>query len=88
MPGPLFWLYLPQHMALTIASLFFYPRRGQGRVVLRAKLDALRGLPAVLKQRRLIQGQRRVDAWTLRRALRRDALAPYRDRYSLEVVEP
>ena len=42
MPGPLLWLYLPQHVALNVASLFFYPRRGQGKVVLRAKLARLR----------------------------------------------
>ncbi len=43
MPGPLLWLYLPQHLALNLAALLWYPRRGQGRVVWKAKLDALRG---------------------------------------------
>jgi hypothetical protein len=37
MPGPLFWLYLPQHLLLNLAALCF-SQRGQGRV---AKLDAL-----------------------------------------------
>ena len=45
MPGPLFWLYLPQHLALNMAALLFYPWRGQGRVAWRAKRDALLGLP-------------------------------------------
>ena len=44
MPGPLFWLYLPQHLALNVAALVFYPLRGQGRAVWRAKRDALLGL--------------------------------------------
>ncbi len=82
MPGPLLWMYLPQHIALNVAALLYYPWRGQGRVVLRAKLDALRGLPSVLSRRRLVQRARRVDAWTLRRALRHGIVAPYVARYS------
>jgi GT2 family glycosyltransferase len=84
MPAPLLWMYLPQHIALNVATLLFYPFRGQGKVVLRAKLDALRGLPAVLRRRRLVQHGRRVDAWTLRRSFRRGALAPYLRRYSMQ----
>jgi len=64
------------------AALLYYPWRGQGRVVLRAELDALRGLPSVLGRRRLVQRGRRVDAWTVRRALRHGVLAPYVARYS------
>jgi len=82
MPGPLLWMYLPQHIVLNVAALLFYPSRGQGKAVLRAKFDALRDLPAVLKRRKLVQLGRRVDAWTLRRAFRRGALAPYLGRYS------
>jgi GT2 family glycosyltransferase len=82
MPGPLLWMYLPQHIALNVAALLFYPWRGQGKVVFRAKLDALRDLPAVLRRRKLVQLGRRVDAWTLRRSFRRGALAPYLGRYS------
>ena len=55
MPGPLLWLYLPQHLVLNVAALLYYPWRGQGGVVLKAKLDALRGLPSVLRRRRLVQ---------------------------------
>ncbi len=82
MPGPLFWLYLPQHLALNIAALFFYPWRGQGRVVWKAKLDALRGLAQVLARRRLVQGMRRTDARTIRRAMTGGITAPYVSRYS------
>lgn len=82
MPGPLLWLYLPQHIALNAAALVYYPFRGQGRTVLRAKLDALRGLPCVIRQRRAVQRGRMVTASTVRGALRRDVLAPYTRRYS------
>jgi GT2 family glycosyltransferase len=83
MPGPLLWLYLPQHIALNVAALMYYPWRGQGKVVFRAKLDALRGLAAVLRRRKLVQRGRRVNPWTLRRALRRGVLEPYLARYSV-----
>jgi GT2 family glycosyltransferase len=82
MPGPLLWLYLPQHVALNVASLLFYPWRGQGKVVFKAKLDALRGLPSVLRRRKLVQATSRANAWTLRRALSRGVTMPYVGRYS------
>jgi GT2 family glycosyltransferase len=82
MPTPLLLLYLPQHLALNLASLFYYPLRGQGGAVLRAKLDAVRGLPSLLRTRKAVQATRRVDAWALRRALRRGFAVPYVRRYS------
>ncbi|HEV3217884.1 MAG TPA: glycosyltransferase family 2 protein [Vicinamibacterales bacterium] len=83
MPAPLLFLYLPQHVALNLAALLYYPLRDQGGVVLRAKLDAVRGLPSVLRTRRLVQATRRPGAWALRRTLRRGVAAPYTARYSV-----
>jgi len=85
MPAPLFWLYLPQHILLNAVSLLYYPCRGQGRVVLRAKVDALRGLPRALRDRAAIQAGRRVEASALRKTLSRGALAPYLRRYTRRV---
>jgi GT2 family glycosyltransferase len=82
MPGPLLWLYLPQHLALNVAALVYYPWRGQGKAVFKAKLDAVRGLPSVIRRRRLVQRTRRVDSWLLRRAMRRGLGVPYVGRYS------
>ena len=82
MPAPLFWRYLPQHLLLNAASLLFYPLRGQGGAVWRAKYDALLGLRRVLEQRRTVQRQRRVDWRALRRAMLRGVTAPYVHRYS------
>ena len=83
MPAPLLWMYLPQHLALNLASLLFYPLRGQGRAVWRAKWDALVGLPAVLARRRTEQRARRADWRALRHVMARDPSAPYRARYSV-----
>ena len=81
MPGPLMWMYLPQHLVLNAAALLFYPWRGQGKVVLNAKIDALRDLPAVLRQRSAIQRDRRVPASALRQAFTPGLFAPYVARY-------
>ncbi|HEY7291256.1 MAG TPA: glycosyltransferase family 2 protein [Vicinamibacterales bacterium] len=78
MPSPLVWLYLPQHLLLNVASLCVYPWRGQGRVAFRAKLDAIRGLARVIRERRQIQRARSVDPWAVRNALVRGLAVPYR----------
>ena len=83
MPWPLLLLYLPQHLALNLAALVYYPLRGQGRVVWRAKLDALRGLPSVLRRRAKVQNMRAVSPLALRRSLTRGIAAAVR-RYSVD----
>lgn len=84
MPGPLLPLYLPQHLALNVLALLYYPFRGQGLIVLKAKRDALLGLPAVIRRRRAVQRSRVVTAWTLRQSLSRGIRAAIR-RYSAGV---
>lgn len=41
MPGVLFWLLLPLHLALNVVSIVWFALRGQGAVILRAKRDAM-----------------------------------------------
>jgi GT2 family glycosyltransferase len=81
MPGPMLWRYLPQHVALNLAALVFYPWRGQGRVAWRAKRDALLGLWTMLGQRRVEQRHRRAEWRALRGAMARGLTAPYVGRY-------
>ena len=81
MPAALLWRYLPQHVLLNVAALGFYPLRGQGRAVWRAKRDALRALGSVLADRRHVQRGRQVDAAALRRAMTGGILRPYQSRY-------
>jgi GT2 family glycosyltransferase len=69
MPGALFWLYLPLHLLLNLVSIPWLAWRGQGRVVLRAKWAALRGLPRVWGRRAEVQRGRRASARAIRRAL-------------------
>jgi GT2 family glycosyltransferase len=58
MPGLLLWLLLPLHVALNVVSIVWFAFRGQGRVILRAKRDALLGLPKMWRKRLQIQKTR------------------------------
>ena len=61
MPGLLFWLLPPLHVALNLVSIVWFALRGQGGVMLRAKRDALLGLPKMRRKRREIQKNRVVS---------------------------
>jgi GT2 family glycosyltransferase len=61
MPGILFWKYLPQHLLLNVIAVVWFIIRGRGISVLRAKWDALWGLPRAWRQRKLIQQNRRMS---------------------------
>jgi GT2 family glycosyltransferase len=76
MPAPLVWLYLPQHLLVNGLNVGWYALRGQTRAVLRSKLDAVRGLPRVLRTRRGVQRHRNVDARKLRQLMARGG-GPY-----------
>ncbi len=52
MPLLALFAYLPQHLLLNVISVLWFSVRGQGRSILRAKADAIRGLPQVLRKRR------------------------------------
>ena len=45
MPEPLFWFYLPQHFLLNVFTIIWYAVRGRGRVILKAKWDAIKACP-------------------------------------------
>jgi GT2 family glycosyltransferase len=60
MPGYLFWLFLPAHLAMNIATIIWFALRGKGRVILRAKRDALKRMPEVWRQRMQIQSTRMI----------------------------
>lgn len=66
MPTPLLLAYLPQHLLVNLLNIGWYTARGQAGAVLRSKVDALRGLPAVVRRRREVQASRVVSARELR----------------------
>jgi GT2 family glycosyltransferase len=83
MPWPLFWLYLPQHLFLNLATIVWFLVWGRGRVILKAKSDSLKGLPRILYERRRVQARRHVGAWALRRLMATGFLTRYLRRHGL-----
>ncbi len=69
MPAPLLLLYLPQHLLWNLITVLWFVLKGRAGVILRAKLDALRGLPAVFRKRARVQATRQVDSRRLRAAM-------------------
>ncbi len=76
MPAPWVWVYLPLHLALNVGSLIYFTVIGQGGAIWRAKFDAVRGIPAALRKRRLIQAQRQVHSANILGAMSRNLFAP------------
>ena len=71
MPMPLLAVYLPAHLFLNIFSIAWFALKGQGRVILRAKLDALKGIPLMWRKRWQIQDRRKVTWREIRRVMHR-----------------
>ena len=69
MPASMLYRYLLFHLLVNMAGVVRYTRLGQGRVVLKAKRDALRHLPTVLATRRQIQSNRVVSIPELVRSM-------------------
>lgn len=76
MPGVLFWLLLPLHIALNLASIFLFSVRGQGKVILKAKRDAFFGIPHMWRKRRKIQANRVASIGAIWKALDKRLFIP------------
>ena len=61
MPGIFFWLFLPLHIALNVATVVYFSIHGQAAVILKSKWDAVKFLPKILKKRKVIQRNRHVN---------------------------
>jgi GT2 family glycosyltransferase len=77
MPWLLLAAYLPHHILLNVVSVAWFSLRGRRRVILRAKRDALRGLPRAWRQRRNIQAARKIGLRDLRRSMAGGFWLPY-----------
>lgn len=68
MPLPFLILFFPLHLVLTIITLIKFSLQGQMKTIFRAKWDAVKGLPILLKQRQRIQSIRKASLSSLWRA--------------------
>jgi len=69
MPDVLFWSLLPLHIMLNMVTMAYFIFRGQGSAILRAKIDAIKGLPEIWRSRREIQAGRSASVGEIWRAL-------------------
>jgi GT2 family glycosyltransferase len=69
MPGALFWLLAPLHLAAALLEIGVYLLRGRAPTILRAKRDAIAALPRVWKKRKAIQVNRVATIAEIWRAL-------------------
>ena len=77
MPGRYFWLFLPQHIVMNVVTVVLFILRGQGGSIVKAKFDAIIGLPRMLAKRRIENHMRLVPGSDLVAAMRRGFLSPY-----------
>jgi GT2 family glycosyltransferase len=77
MPGVLFWRYLPLHILMNLFFTVSFIFKGKGLAILRAKIDALGRLPAIIRTRRQIQSSRRIPVNEIRQAMNKELFAPY-----------
>lgn len=78
MPGVLFWMLLPLHVAMNLVAVVYFCLRGQRRAILRAKCDAIKGLPAMWRKRHEIQAGRIATINIIWRALDKHWLLGWR----------
>ncbi|GAP13950.1 predicted glycosyltransferases [Longilinea arvoryzae] len=77
MPGQLLWFLLPFHILVNLIQVIIYIFRGQGKVTLQAKKDALKKINIILEKRRKVQQTRTVLVSDIIRILDWNPLAPF-----------
>lgn len=76
-PSALLWKALPAHLMANFIYQVNYTLRGRGRILLKAKSDALRGFSPSLQKRREIQRNRKISHAELLRIMEHGWLQPY-----------
>ena len=77
MPYPLLWLYLPLHILMDIYFIFSFTFKGKRKAIVKAKWDALRGMPSILSKRQVVQKMRTVTVAEIKRIMTIGILTPY-----------
>jgi GT2 family glycosyltransferase len=77
MPGIWFWVYLPQHILFSFSALIWFSLKGKAGPVFKARWDALRGLPRVLKLRQETQRTKTVNGSLVVDAMSKEFWVPY-----------
>jgi GT2 family glycosyltransferase len=78
MPSILFWLFFPVHVLMNFFLIAYLTSGGRGKVILRAKIDALKGFKKMRRKRKEIQASRIVSTKDIYQSLERGFFAPVR----------
>ncbi len=76
MPGIFMWLLAPYHFLANLLQIILAIFRRQGRLVIRAKWEAIKQLSQVMRKRRNVQLTRRVPAYKLLLAMDWNPISP------------
>ena len=87
MPGRLLWLAIPHHIFANIFYQLNYTLRGRGKILWKAKLDALRGIKHALQKRKQIQAKNTVKPLRLLKNMERGILQPYLIGYKIRKIK-
>jgi GT2 family glycosyltransferase len=79
MPQPLIWIYLPLHISTIFFFAIYLTILGQGKVIWRAILDAIYGLPKMVKKRQHIQKNKKIKPGELLKVMSTGLLEPYQE---------
>ena len=76
MPSFLFWLLLPLQILMNVLYIFAAIFMKKGRLLIKAKVDAIKGLPAIIRKRKEVQQSRKVSVWKIARLLDWNPFSP------------
>jgi GT2 family glycosyltransferase len=71
MPMGLILRSVPQRLLYEVGAAIYFSKQGTGSAFVRAKLDVLRSLPAILRKRREIQRKRKVTNSQMRALMKK-----------------
>lgn len=83
MPSSMLWYYFPAHLALNIVYVIYYSLHGRGRILLKAKWDAMRKLPKIIAKRQKILRSARAKPVDLQSVIEHGWITPYLVGYRL-----
>ena len=86
MPSALLWEALPAHLMANFIYQVYHTLRGHGSILLKAKMEALRGFSKALSKRRKIQKKRKIKNRELLQTIERGWLQPYLLGYHIRKV--
>lgn len=77
MPSRQIWKFLPEHLLSNVIFLVYYSLRGQWRAIWRAKIDAFKHLPQILRKRKDIQSTKKTDDTYIEQMMDHSWFGPY-----------